>query len=47
MRTRIKIWLLKKLIGSLVEDAIQSNDHLLADKIIILEDAFKEVGFFE
>lgn len=45
MRTRIKIWLLKKLIGSLVEDAIQSNDHLLADKAIVLQDALKGGGF--
>ena len=41
MRTRIKVWLLKKMIGSLVEDAIKSNDHLLANKIIALEDVLK------
>ena len=46
MRTRIKVWLLKKLIGSLTEDAIKSNNHLLADKIIILEDELRKVNFF-
>jgi len=38
IRTRIKVWLLKKLIDSLTEDAIQSNNHILADQLISIGD---------
>lgn len=42
---KYKTFILKWLMCSIVNDALRTDNHILADKIIILEDALKEVGF--
>lgn len=43
----LKIWILKKTANSLLVDAIQTNDHILADKLTLLIDALREGGWNE
>jgi hypothetical protein len=38
-----KLWLLKRLINDFCERAIRTDDHIIADNLIVIQDAMKEI----
>lgn len=42
---KFKIYILNKLLDSLLLDAFILNSHILADRVIVIQDAMKEVGW--
>lgn len=39
----IKIWFIRKLLPYVTRIAYETNDHILADNVIVIQDALNEI----